>query len=65
MDNSEIKHQRDLLTIYRRNLAHYQRQADAYGGLEFAPPITRHGINEANARIAEIEARLRAAGVEV
>ncbi len=46
-----IDHQMTLLKTYRGNLAHYIRQARAYGSIDLAPPITLHGINESRAGI--------------
>ena len=46
-----IDHQMKLLKTYRGNLAHYIRQARAYGNVDLAPPITLHGINESRAGI--------------
>jgi hypothetical protein len=54
-----------LLNTHRRNLAHYRAQAKAYGGVEFAPPITRHGMATAREEIRGRKAILRQLGQTV
>lgn len=61
---ADIDHHFTLLKTYRGNLAHYRTQAKAFGGIELAPPITRHGMNEGRAGIAQAKAALRQLGVE-
>ena len=59
---SDEDHYRALLATYRANLAHYERQAEAYGGLAFAPTITRHGLEESQREIARLEQLLARSG---
>jgi len=54
----DIKHQRSLLEINRRNLAHYLRQRDTLGAA-YAPPGVANGILEARANIQRIKGILR------
>ena len=61
----DTAHHVKMLGIHRSNLAHYVRQARAYGGTDLAPPITQHGIEEARQGIAREKRVLRAAGVAV
>ena len=61
----DVEQQLNLLKIYRANLAHYRAQAKAYGGVEQAMPITRHGIGMAKAGISAAKAALHALGVEI
>jgi hypothetical protein len=62
--NEEIAHLRRLQAIHQGNLAHWQGQAKAYGGLEFAPPITRTGMENEAAELRKVAQRLRDLGVE-
>lgn len=61
----DIRHQHELLDIYRRNVQHYLRQAAAHGGELLAPPIVRHGLHEARQQIAQIKQNLRGWGKTV
>jgi hypothetical protein len=61
----DIRHQQDLLATYRQNLDHSLRQAAAFGGVDFAPPATAHGIRSARAAIQRIKGVLRGWGVVV
>lgn len=61
----EAAHHMTLLTTYRRNLAHWRAQAKAYGGIDLAPPVTRHGMNEARQGIADAKRALERLGVAV
>lgn len=63
--NDDTAHHVKLLGIHRANLAHYIQQARAFGGIDFAPPVARHGIEESRAGIAKEKRSLRAAGVRV
>lgn len=63
--HKDAEHHLNLLKIHRANLAHYRAQAKAFGGVEFAMPITRHGIGEARAGISDTKAALRALGIAV
>jgi hypothetical protein len=62
--NEEIAHLRRLQAIHQGNLAHWQGQANAYGGLNFAPPITRISIEHETAELRKVAQRLRDLGVE-
>ena len=62
--DEEIAHLRRLQAAHRQNLAHYQQQAKAYGGLDFAPPITRNGMEQEAAELRKVARRLRDLGVE-
>jgi hypothetical protein len=55
----EIAHQIRLLGIHRLQMAHYREQARYFGGLAAAPPMTRHGMQEAREGIAQIKRVLR------
>jgi hypothetical protein len=61
----DIDHQMNLLKIHRANLAHYRAQARAFGGIDFAPPMTRNGMNEQRDSIARIKQALGRLGVEI
>ena len=61
----EAKTQSQLLRVYRNNLRHWYQQADAHGGLDYAPPLTRNGINECVSAIRRIKGVLREAGYPV
>jgi hypothetical protein len=55
MDSQDdIKHQRSLLEINRRNLAHYLQQRDTLGEA-YTPPGTLNGILETRANIKRIK----------
>ena len=58
----DIAHQRNLLSINRRNLAHYLKQRDTLGQA-YAPPGVINGIAETRANIARIKGILRDWGV--
>lgn len=62
---ADTAHHVELLRIHRQNLSHYTQQARAFGGVQFAPPICSHGIQEAKAGIAKEKRTLRAAGIRV
>lgn len=62
---ADITHHQTLLRTHRQNLAHYRAQAKAYGGIELAPPITRHGMREGREGITQAKEALRALGVQV
>lgn len=62
---ADTAHHVKMLGIHRANLAHYVRQARAYGNPDLAPPITQHGITEARAGIAKEKRALRGMGVAV
>jgi spore germination protein GerM len=64
-NSEEIIKQQELLTTYRRTLAHLLQQAARYGGVSFAPPQTAHGIDEARDNIRRIKDFLRERGVGV
>jgi hypothetical protein len=57
--DEEIAHLRRLQAIHRKNLAHYQQQARAYGGLDLAPSITRMSIEHEAAELRKVAQRLR------
>jgi hypothetical protein len=61
----DIEHQMNLLAIHHSNAAHYRSQARYFGSLDAAPPMTRHGLQEAYAGIAQIKEVLRGYGVDV
>lgn len=61
----EAAHHMTLLTTYRRNMAHWRAQAKAYGGIDLAPPVTRHGMNDARQGIADAKRALERLGVAV
>jgi hypothetical protein len=61
----EIDQQQELLTTYRRTLAHLLQQAAQYGGEAFTPPQTANGIHEARTNIQHIKQMLRGWGVSV
>lgn len=63
--NDDTAHHVKLLGIHRKNLAHYIQQARAFGGIDFAPPVARHGIEEARQGIAKEKHTLRGMGVPV
>jgi hypothetical protein len=60
----DIKHQRNLLEINRRNLAHYLRQRDTLGEA-YTPPGTLNGILETRANIKRIKGVLNEWGASV
>lgn len=60
----DIAHQKNLLTIHRRNLAHYLGQQAAFG-TAFTPPVVAHGITEARSNIQRIKGILRGWGIIV
>lgn len=62
---ADVDHHMKLLATHRANLAHYRAQAKAFGGIDLAPPITRHGMNEARAGIAQAKRNLEALGVTI
>lgn len=62
---SDIDHQLKLLQTYRGNLAHYIRQARAYGSIDLAPPMTGHGIAASRAGVTAAKRALFDLGVEV
>lgn len=62
---ADTAHHVRMLGIHRTNLAHYVRQARAYGNPDLAPPITQHGITEARAGIRQEKRTLRGMGVAV
>lgn len=62
---SDVRHHQELLRIHRSNLSHYREQARAFGGVELAPPICRHGMRESRGGVAQAKSALRALGVEV
>jgi hypothetical protein len=51
--------QQHLLVVNRNNLARLMRQAQSYGGFEYAPTATRNNIRAARINIATIESQLR------
>jgi hypothetical protein len=59
----DIKHRLEMLSIHRRNLEHYRKQAHAMGA--FAPPMVQHGIREAQQGISAAKDALRGYGVAV
>lgn len=61
----DIEHQMTLLRTHRANLAHYRSQARAFGGIELAPPITRHGLNEGRDGISRCKDALRQLSVAI
>ncbi|MBK9709726.1 MAG: hypothetical protein IPO81_00070 [Kouleothrix sp.] len=61
----DIRHQQSLLDIHRATLAHSLRQAAAYGGVDFAPPVTATTIRSARADIQRVKGILRDWGVAV
>jgi hypothetical protein len=62
---ADVQHHVKMLGIHRGNLAHYTEQARAFGGVRFAPPVTRHGIEEAKEGVAREKRTLRGLGVSV
>jgi outer membrane protein assembly factor BamB/tetratricopeptide (TPR) repeat protein len=60
----EIDQQRELLTTYRRTLAHYLNQRAALGAAH-VPPEVSHGLREARDNIRRIKGILRVWGVPV
>ena len=62
---NDVAHEMNLLETHRANMAHYRRQARAYGGTDLAPPITQHGINEARVGIAHAKRALDQLGVAI
>src|SRR5262245_51436600 len=65
LDQETIAQQHELLTTYRRTLAHLLQQAAQHGGVTFAPPQVFHGISEAREQIQQIKATLRGHGIAV
>ena len=63
--DADVRHQVKMLGIFRANLAHYQQQARAYGGIDYAPTITQHGIREAMEGITRAKRILRGYGIQV
>lgn len=61
---SEVEHQRDLLKIHRRNLAHYLHQREQFSAGQ-APAIVVHSIELARDEILRAKAILRGFGVAV
>jgi tetratricopeptide (TPR) repeat protein len=64
VSQEEIDQQRELLTIYRRTLAHYLNQQAALGAAHVPPEVT-HGLREARDNIRRIKGILRGWGVTV
>lgn len=62
---ADIDHHMRLLATHRGTLAHYRAQAKYHGGIDLAPPITRHGMNEARAGINQAKRNLEALGVAI
>lgn len=58
----DIRHQHELLGIYRGNVQHYLLQAGAHGGELFATPPVYNGLREARRQIAQIKQILRGWG---
>src|SRR5262245_27834892 len=65
LDQEAFDRQQELLSAYRRTLAHWLRQAAQYGGVVYAPPQTANGIDEARQQIKQIKATLRAQDAHV
>jgi hypothetical protein len=59
----DIKHQQDLLAIYRRNLAHLLKQAAHFGGEDNVPINVFNSIQEARSNIKRVKGILRGWGV--
>jgi TIR domain-containing protein len=55
----DIKHQQDLLAIYRRNLSHLLKQAAHFGGEENVPINIFNSIQEARSNIKRVKGILR------
>jgi tetratricopeptide (TPR) repeat protein len=55
----DIEAQRELLRVYRRNLALYLRQQAEQGGPTFVTPAVANGIVDARAEIVQIKTILR------
>jgi hypothetical protein len=64
-DQADIDHQQKLLTIHRRNLAHYLSQQAALGGAAYAPPGVANGILETRENIKRLKGILRGWGAIV
>lgn len=62
---ADVEHHVNLLGIHRQNLRLYREQARRYGDPVLAPPVTQHGIREAQEGIAHQKHVLRGMGVEV
>jgi hypothetical protein len=60
----DIKHQRNLLEINRRNLTHYLQQRDTLGEA-YTPPGTLNGILETRANIKRIKGILNGWGASI
>jgi len=65
LDQEGITKQKELLAIYRRNLAHLLRQAAQYGGESSAPLSVFNQIQEERANIKHTKALLRANGLDI
>jgi hypothetical protein len=63
-DQEDIKHQQKLLTIHRRNLAHYLSQQTALG-TAYTPPGVANGILETRENIKRLKGILRGWNVAV
>src|SRR5262245_22594400 len=63
--SDDIAHQQNLLTIHRRNLAHYLRQQTTLGGPAYIPPGVANGIEEERANIRRLKGILRGWGQSV
>src|SRR6266545_7000942 len=61
----DIEAQRELLRVYRRNLALYLQQQAEQGGMAYVTPAVANGIVDARAEIAQIKAILRGWGQTV
>ena len=55
----------EQLAIYRRNARHLQQQAAKFGGEDRLPTHLMNDLHDARSAIADLKARLRAAGVVV
>src|SRR5437764_25996 len=58
----DIEAQRELLRVYRRNLALYLQQQAEQGGIAYVTPAVANGIVDARAEITQIKAILRGWG---
>ena len=64
-DTDQVTHERKLLVIERRNLAHLLAQAALHGGETEAPLAVMNNLHEVRDRIHTLKTSLRALGVAV
>lgn len=64
-DQEEIHHQQTLLNMYRRNLAHLERQAASFGSEGAAPLHVANSLEDTRENIRRIKGILHGWGVKI